>query len=180
MKFGSMFRRENIEYWSSLAEIAAALGVIASVIYLGVQISGSTKALKSQTHYNALELAQRSIEMLIADQELAEIVEIGELNPDALNAAQFKRFGYYQVMAFNGWEYIYLLREQRAIPIELADAADSYYVGLIKTKPGLKKFWSEYKFAWVDPFLTYVEETFEGHSAQAGESPEIQSDGPGN
>jgi hypothetical protein len=41
--------------------------------------------------------------------------------------------------------------------MSLPDAADSYYIGLIRTKPGLQQFWAEYKFAWVDPFLGYVD-----------------------
>ena len=102
----TMLARERVEYWSSFAEIIAAIGVIVTLGYLAVGISDNTTTLKSQTHFNALELVQRPIELLIADQELAEIVEIGELNPGALNPAQWKRFCYYQVMAFNGWEYI--------------------------------------------------------------------------
>jgi len=152
--------KEKIEYWSFVAEIAAAVGVIASVIYLGVQINSGTTALKSQTHFNALELAQRPIEMLIADQELAQIVEIGERNPDTLTPAQWKRFCSYQLLAFNGWEYIYLLRQKNAIPEELAGAADQYYRELIRTQPSLMRFWAEYKFAWVDPFLSYADAAF--------------------
>jgi hypothetical protein len=73
-------------------------------------------------------------------------------------------------MAFNGWEYIWLLRKDDAIPDPLADAADSYYIGLIRTKPGLQRFWTEYKFAWVDPFLGYVDELMvtEGPSIEDG------------
>ena len=153
-----MSKRGTVEYWAHVAEIIAAIGVMASLIYLAVEINDGTTTLKSQTHFNALELVQRPMELLIADQELAEIVETGELNPDSLTSAQWKRFCNYQLLAFNGWEYIWLLREDDAIPDALADAADSYYMGLIQTKPGLRRFWAEYRFAWVDPFLGYVDE----------------------
>ena len=65
------------------------------------------------------------------------------------------------------WLGIHLASEQdQAIPAELAEAAESYYIGLIRTKPGLKRFWAEYKFAWVDPFLTKVD------SLMVAEAPE--------
>ena len=178
MKFGGIFRRENIEYWSQLSQIAATLGVIASVLYLGVQMSESATALKSQTHYNALGLIQRPVEMLIADQELAELVEVGERNADALSPAQFKRFAYFEVMAFNGWEYVYLLNKTGAIPIELANATESYFIEVIRTQPGLKKVWSEYKFAWADPFLSHAEETFRKYAPGTEGVQEIRSAEP--
>ena len=92
--------------------------------------------------------------------------EIVGLDPNALTSAQWKRICNYQLMAFNGWEYIWLLRENDAIPDALAAAADSYYIGLIQTKPGLRLFWTEYKFAWVDPFLGYVDEVMRKESGR--------------
>jgi hypothetical protein len=57
-----------LEYWALIAEIAGAIAIVVSVIYLGVQIRANTKVLRSQAHYNALSLAQRPFEMAIADQ----------------------------------------------------------------------------------------------------------------
>jgi hypothetical protein len=162
--FRDSLERETVEYWAHVAEIIASIGVIASIIYLAVEINDGTTTLKSQTHFNALQLVQRPIELLVADQELSEIVEIGELDPNSLTSTQWTRFCNYQLMAFNGWEYIWLLREDDAIPDALAGAADSYYIGLIQTKPGLRRFWAEYKFAWVDPFLGYVDEVMRKES----------------
>jgi hypothetical protein len=58
----------TLEYWALIAEIARAIAIVVSVIYLGVQIRANTKVLRSQAHYNALSLAQRPFEMAIADQ----------------------------------------------------------------------------------------------------------------
>ncbi len=68
---------------------------------LAVQISYNTKALKSQGHYNALSLAQRPMEMLIADEDLPDIIDKGYLAPEILSSGEWHRFAMFQVMAFN-------------------------------------------------------------------------------
>jgi hypothetical protein len=75
-----MIAKERIEYLALRAEIVAALGVVISVAYLAVQIGGSTTELRSQTHFNPLELAQRSIETLVADPEFADLVSTGVID----------------------------------------------------------------------------------------------------
>jgi hypothetical protein len=68
-------QKTTLEYWALIAEIAGAIAIVMSVIYLGVQIRANTKVLRSQAHYNALSLAQRPFEMAIADQGLADLIE---------------------------------------------------------------------------------------------------------
>jgi len=55
--------KTTLGYWALIAEIAGAIAIVVSVIYLGVQIRANTKVLRSRAHYNALSLAQRSFEM---------------------------------------------------------------------------------------------------------------------
>jgi len=64
-------QRTTLEYWALIAEIAGAIAIVVSVIYLGAQIRANTKVLRRQAHYNALSLPQRPFEMAIADQSLA-------------------------------------------------------------------------------------------------------------
>jgi hypothetical protein len=56
-------QKTTLEYWALIAEIAGAIAIVVSVIYLGVRIRANTKVLRSQAHYNALSLAQRPFEM---------------------------------------------------------------------------------------------------------------------
>jgi hypothetical protein len=47
-----------------------------------------------------------------------------------------------------------------SIPRQLWVGADAYFKELIKTKRGLKRFWSEYQHAFDDPFRSYVTNEF--------------------
>lgn len=143
-----------------ITEITSVIAVVLSVLYLGLQIRDNTKVLRSQAHYNALSLAQRPMEMMIENEGLATIVNIGYTTPDALNADDWARFGNYMFIGFNAWEYLYYQNGDRSIPRELWVGADAYFKGLVAMHPGLVRFWSEYQASFDEPFRTYVADEF--------------------
>ena len=155
-------QRTTLEYWALITEITGAVAIVASVIYLGVQIRANTKAVRSQAHYNALSLAQRPFEMAIADQNLADLIETSYASPEKLSEQQWFRCGNYLFMQFNSWEYLYYQNRDSSIPTQLWVGADAYFRDLVATKPGLKKFWSEYQHAFDDPFRNYERVREEG------------------
>ncbi len=77
-----MFTKAKLEGWALVAEIGGALAVIVSVIYLGRQINDNTKLLRSQAHYNALSLAQKPLEMMVENENLAGAVTECDANPN--------------------------------------------------------------------------------------------------
>ena len=46
----------NLERTALIAEIFGGCAVVVSVIYLALQISDNNRLLRSQSHYNALEV----------------------------------------------------------------------------------------------------------------------------
>jgi hypothetical protein len=47
-----------------------------------------------------------------------------------------------------------------ATPPELREGANVYLSELAKTKPGLKRFWNENGYAYVEPFHSYADQLF--------------------
>ena len=99
--------KTTLEYWALIAEIAGAIAVVMSVIYLGVQVRANTKVLRSQAHFNALFLAQRPFEMVIDNEGLSKILNVGFATPEKLSPEEWIRCSYYMFMQFNAWEYLY-------------------------------------------------------------------------
>lgn len=77
-----------------------------SVIYLGVQVRANTKALRSQAHFNALSPAQRPFEMVIDNEGLSKILNVGFATPENLSPEEWIPCSYYMFMQFNAWEYL--------------------------------------------------------------------------
>ena len=154
-------RKNKLVNATMIAEIISAIAVVITVIYLTMQIKDNTRALKSQGHYNALSIAQSPIVMTVNDQNLATIVQKGFIKPDSLSSVERMRFYDHLFLSFNGWEYLYYANESESIPSSLWVGADGYYGNLIKTNPGIKVFWKEYRHAFAEPFLSYVEQHIE-------------------
>jgi hypothetical protein len=82
-----MFKKPNLETLARAAEMAAAVAVVVSVIYLAKQTSDNTKLLRTQSHFNALLLGQRPLEFMVANQDLAGVVNQCDATPDRVSDA---------------------------------------------------------------------------------------------
>lgn len=152
--------RIRLETCARVAEIAGAIAVVVSVIYLAVQINDNTKLLRSQAHFNAINLGQRPLELMVQNQDLADVVIKCDSDPGAVSAANWLRCGNYYFMQFNAWEYFYYQRGDEAIPIELWNGADAYYRSMVATNAGFGRSWTEIEDTYDEPFRSYVTEEF--------------------
>ncbi len=144
----------------AIGELVGGVAVIATLVYLAVQLSGSRQALKTQTHHNLIMAAQRPLEFVMADAELADIVTRGDENPGALGPAEWERYSNYAFMVINAWEYGYYLSQSQSVPQTLWEGGNGYWTELARTKPGVLKFWSENEHAFAEPFRSYAAARF--------------------
>lgn len=160
--------------WTAVSGIVLAGTFIALYRQLRlqrVQMRENTKVLRSQAHYNALLLGTRPLEILIQDRVLADIVSIGYSTPDALSEADWFRCGNFIFLQVNAWEYFYYQSRDGSIPKELWVGADAYFRGLVATRPGFARFWSEYRELYDEPFHAHVE-------AEFAKKPAVEAEGP--
>ncbi len=140
----------------AIGELVGGAAVLATLIYLAVQISGSRQALKTQTHHNLLMAGQRPTELMLADAELADIVTRGHDDPTALSPGEWQRYSAYVFMMINAWEYGYYLSRSRSVPAPLWEGGNSYWSEIARTKLGVLKFWRENEHAFAEPFRSHA------------------------
>lgn len=68
---------DNIGLIAQVAEIIAAVGVVASLFYVGVQVRQSTRATKLAAVQAVEEAIARSEQMIIQDRDFADLVRRG-------------------------------------------------------------------------------------------------------
>ena len=151
-----VFKKPKLETLARVAEMAAAVAVVVSVIYLGKQIGDNTKLLRSQSHFNAISLGQRPLELLIENESLVSEVLQCETSPDSVAAATWERCSNFYLMQFNSWEYFYYQNIDGSIPPQLWTGADGYFKTLVRTKPGYVRFWLEMQEGFAEPFKSYA------------------------
>lgn len=76
---------------ATLAEVGAAIGVVISVVYLAIQIQGSNEQLRAQFYNDTLDKLHKPLELTTQDQSLAEIVVLGEADPEAPSETEWQR-----------------------------------------------------------------------------------------
>ena len=127
-----------------------------SVAYLALQVSDNNRLLRSQAHYNGLELLQRPLEMMIESENLAGLLADCDETPESVDRTGWYRCSAYYLLQFDGWEYLYYQNYDGSIPRQLWVGADASFKQRVATKPGYKKFWSESQHAFDEPFRSYA------------------------
>jgi hypothetical protein len=150
----------KLEQWALFAEIAGAVAVVLSVAYLALQVSDNNRLLRSQAHYNALELGQRPLEIMLENESLAVVLVSCETAPATVDQVGWERCSNYYLMQFNSWEYFYYQHDDQSIPPQLWRGADAYFKQKVATNLGYARFWSESQIAFDEPFRSYVNAAF--------------------
>lgn len=168
-------------FWSMLQFLAVAITFFAIYRQLRaqhLQIRDNNKVLRSQTHCNAVLLAQRPWELLVQHEGLASVVELAYETPGSLNEVDWARASNYMYMQFNAWEYIYYQEKDGSIPKQLLVGTEAYHKTLIATKPGYSRFWSEFGDQFDEPFRSYVSAEFALRATAIPASPALPGPGP--
>jgi len=150
----------TLERIALASEILGGVAVVVSVIYLAIQLSDNNRLLRSQAHYNALDVLQRPIELLVGNEALAQKVSRCDVAEAELPIEVVAQCDSYYFMQFNGWEYAYYQIKDNSIPQELWAGVDASFRNGIEKKPGYEKFWKQFQLAYGEPFRTYVETAF--------------------
>jgi len=141
----------SLEQWSSLAQIVGSVGVMVSLIFVGLQIRRNTGALQREEH-NSTMAQWTVIRMAIAsDRDMAELMTAGLNGERAMDAADQLRLE--QMLAENLWASFHIWeRTQRGIfpkgTFELTTGP--HLRGLLRTVRG-EAWWRHAKHAGFIP-----------------------------
>ena len=78
----------KLSEWAHVAEITSAIAVVVSLIYIGLEVSQNTVAVKANTHQSMVDYGREQSEILLTNETLADLVEKGERNPETLTARE--------------------------------------------------------------------------------------------
>jgi hypothetical protein len=148
---------QTLQMAASMAEIIAAVAVMISVIYLAIQVRHSNKQARLQTHSDTLLHMHAPIQQFLAQPELAEIIRVGGTSPDDLTEADWFKFGYYYLMQFNMYEFLYAAHLDKATAPQIWIGCDASWKNVFRQEPGVRKAWREWRHAYIDPFQGYVD-----------------------
>jgi len=142
----------NWEAIGTIAEIVGAAGVIASLLYLAVQIRQSTKVARAETTKDLYLASRDAILQIASNDELAKIwARIRKFESEDIG----RQYAFYQSF-FRLYELQFHLAEQGLLD---KDIAQSYtlIIRMFARTDFFADYWSKARGEFNDKFATYVD-----------------------
>jgi len=159
----------------NIGELVGAIGVVVSLVYLGVQIRQNTRSVRSASFQEAIRDVITITDALATDRELSRIYWKGLADFDCLEQDERRRFSAYLVGMFRRFENIVYQTRHGAL-----DA--SSWEGVMETaiitlsRPGGVAWWAQAQDLFPRDFRRYVEQEL---IAKARTRPDEVSQRPG-
>lgn len=152
----------NWEAVGAIAELVAALGVIASLIYLAKQINANsdniaqnTKALVSDRDASSNDTAMDILNLLATDQDLAALMMKGGLDADVLSELESFRYSTFMLRIFEAHQTYFIQHQKGSVSEELW----SYYSRVMDRNmrvSGISNWWVQNRSDFNSGFVAYI------------------------
>src|SRR5215510_16273166 len=149
----------NINTLSVLAQLVSAIGVILSLVYLGIQIRQNTRAVRNSTHH-ALTLTRLDyIALVTQNPDLSRILRIGMQDLIQLTEDERHRFHLLMYYLFSAGENFYYQHRQGVLDTEQwerwGDTLRYYF-----TQPGIRAWFETSPIPFAASFAEFLKREF--------------------
>jgi len=147
----------SLEQLAYLAQIVASVGVVLSLIFVGLQVRQSTAALQRNEHNSTME-QWTVIRMAIAKhREIAELMTAGLDGTRPVDRADQLRLE--QVLQENAWAAFHIWdRTQRGVfPPGTFEISCAQFVVLLRTPFGAEWWKTASRYGLIPPFMADVD-----------------------
>lgn len=147
----------GLDNLANLAEILAAILVIISLVYVGVQIKQNTSALRSNTAHNTSEGFTDLYLILAKSKEMSDIFARGSHDFDSLDSIEKVQFYAYFHKFFRNYENAYYQFSRSALEYESFDGLTKQ-LEMVSSMPGVRVYWKDRKNWYNEGFQQFVDE----------------------
>lgn len=150
-----MSLQATVEMLGNIGEFVGALAVVATLIYLAIQIRQNKKSIDSQTDQNAWTQYGDLLGIIGASPQVSSVMVKGLRSMSELTEEEELQFMSLLTMALNAVEH-HLRQvtdpEQDPLTRMLWDIASFY-----SARPGGRQYWQSYRSLFSDQFIQWVE-----------------------
>jgi hypothetical protein len=146
----------NWEALGAISELLGAVGVIASLIYVGIQVRQNTRSMRAATYDSLVRSNGHWLAPLVQDAALAASFEVAVENWTDVAEVQRPRLMYLLTQLFRHWENAFFQHQQGA----LAPNLWLTWQGIILSyfhQPGIQEWWQLRRSAYSTEFREFLE-----------------------
>jgi hypothetical protein len=135
----------------AISQLVAAVGVILSLIFVGLQIKQNTRALQRAEHNSTMEQWTVIRQAIAQNRDVAELMTAGLHGERALDAADQLRLE--QMLQENAWAafHIWDRTQRRIFPKGTFEATAGALLGTLLKTPGGATWWDKAKHIGFHP-----------------------------
>ena len=147
---------QKLSDWANIAEIIGAAAIVISLIYVGIQVSDSTRAVRSATANETSAALSSWYAQLGTDQQASTVFLDAMTNPESLSREELFQF----VVQLHGlmmeYQAAYYLSQEGTLDTELQESITNTLLG-VKDLPGFSLYWGQRRDLFKASYRDYVE-----------------------
>ena len=151
----------NWDALGAVAELAGAIGVILTLVYLARQINQNTSSVRSSAASAYSQVNQSLTSILGQDAETSRVFFAGLQEPDTLTEAEGRQSDALISMLLQAHEQAHDLIVTGALPAEKWTARQEQIRWLVN-QPGFARYWERYSAQYEGSFGHIVDESRKG------------------
>jgi len=142
---------------ASIAEVIGAIAIVISLVYVGVQVNDSTRAVRSATANETSAALSSWYAQMGTDEQASRVFMVGMTSPEELSAEEFFQFVFQMHGLMLEYQAAYYLAQEGTLDAELQEATTNTLLG-VRDLPGFLVYWGQRKDLFKADFKAYVEE----------------------
>ena len=147
----------TLEDLGNIGELIAAIGVIASLIYLAVQIRQNTRSVRAATHHSSARAATETQNVFAQSNDVARIFHAGSRELEELTEDERQRFHAMLLSIFLWYEDAFFQYQRSMIDREVWEGRQRSLLGQLKL-PGIASWWARRSEFFARSFVSYVDQ----------------------
>ncbi|MCZ6665161.1 MAG: hypothetical protein O7B81_07645 [Gammaproteobacteria bacterium] len=153
----------TLEQWAFIAEVASGIGVIASLIYLAVQIRQNSKMVAAQTFQSISSTSADLAFRMAENPEIANLMAAVFSDREGLTDEQHLRIDLTLRAAFRNFENYYYQFHRGFLEEDMWEGFRQTMLAMIHGKIG-RDWWSRNKFGFGKRYREFIDREIETFS----------------
>ena len=139
---------------ASIAEVIGAVAIVVSLIYVGVQVKDSTRAVRSATANETSAALSTWYREIGTDPEAGRVFLDGMTNPELLSREELFRFIFLAHSVMLEFQAAFYLAQEGTLDPELQASITNTLLA-VKDQPGMALYWEQRGNLFQPSFQTY-------------------------
>jgi hypothetical protein len=147
----------NWEAVGAIANLLAAVGVIATLIYLSIQIRQNTKAVRSSSIQNLVQSFSTTAQAAVENEHIIPLLLKANPSVSALTEVERAQLHFWFIMTFRRFEGVYFQRDLGIVDAEVIDGFERSHIAILASKSA-QEWWANSKEIFNSGFVSYLEQ----------------------